>query len=152
MIFQSVILLLIVAASRHKEVRQAALIFFVLQFSYVLTIKGMAWDQYFLALAVINTIVVITTAAKYFLFALLSFIMIIGSFFGYILAYYRLPLVAYDTLSITITILQVLALYARVLTANGNIRGTRGRALVRLVNFDCFKQDRVLHINKEQSP
>lgn len=108
-------------------------------------------DNYFYHMtALLNTCVAYIVYGKYRAFALLSFASIPVCFIGRVMYVNYYSPVLYDTLAVTITILQVLLLGARVMTDAITIKGTRGRALVRILNFDSFKQDPELSLFQEE--
>ena len=140
--FNYLVIAALLAVSMSKAVRYTALLFLSFQIIFMVFIKGMSWDVYFVAVATVNLVAGRMTYDKNVAFAKLSFLMIPVAFIGFVLCYHRLSLVAYGTLALTITTIQVLVLVARAINANGNIRGTNCRRLVRLFDPVGFKQNR----------
>lgn len=131
----------------HKAIGRVSFIAYAI---YVLFIAGLdgfagfngASDDYFYHLtALMNTCVAYLVYGRYRVFALLSFSFIPLCFIGRVMYVHYYSPVLYDTLAVTITILQVLLLGARVMIDAVTFKGTRGRALVRILNFDSFQQD-----------
>ncbi len=124
---------------------------FTCQLVYVLFIVNLNGDYYYHVTALMNVIIMYVLYGRYRVFSLLSFGCIFVSIIGYKMYHnYHSP-VLYDTLMVIITSLQVLILGARVIPNAITIKGVHGRALVRIINFDSFKQNPELSLFKKEA-
>ena len=117
----------------------------------MLFIVDLSGEYFYHITALMNTVVAYAVYGRYRLFSILSFLFIPVCFVGYVMySNYHAP-VLYDTLAVIITILQVLLLGARVMKNAVTVKGIRGRALVRIVNFDSFKQNHELSLYEKEA-
>ena len=150
MIFNVAVLLIFLVMSFSYNHKLAGRLLLVCQLVYIFFIVDLSGDYYYHVTALMNTIIAYILYGRYRVFSLLSFAFIPVCILGHQMYDNYYSPVLYDTLSIIITILQVLLLVARVMTDAITIKGVRGRALVRLINFDSFKQDPELSIFEKE--
>ena len=132
----------------HKHIGRVCFLAYSI---YVLFIVDLSGEYFYHITALMNTVVAYAVYGRYRLFSILSFLFIPVCFVGYVMySNYHAP-VLYDTLAVIITILQVLLLGARVMKNAVTVKGIRGRALVRIVNFDSFKQNHELSLYEKEA-
>lgn len=126
---------------RVSFVSYAIYILFITGLDGFAGLNGVGDDYFYHLTALMNACIAYIVYGRYRVFAWLSFASILACVFGLIMyKAYDSP-TAYNTIAVIITILQVLLLGARVLTDAISIKGTRGRALVFILNFDSFKKN-----------
>jgi len=141
----------------HKVIGRVSFVFCAIYILFVdgldgfAGLNGLSGDYFFHMTALLNTCVAYVVYGKYRAFALLSFAFIPLCIIGFKLYDNYYSSVLYDTLAIIITMLQVLLLGARVTTDAITIKGTRGRALVRILNFDSHQENPEISLYKEEA-
>ena len=146
--FDFLVVAVFLALSKLRACRDAALAFVLFQIIYMLVVVPLSYEYYYHGTALINLLLGLATYKHFRLFGSLSFALVPVAYLGYVLCMMRYTPSIYDTIAISITILQAMSLCLRALIQDGHIRGTRGRAFVRMVNFNCFQQGDVLRIIK----
>lgn len=118
--------------------RLAALVILAFNIIYFNFIIDLAWDDYYLYSATLNTILGVTLYKKYRVVAILSFSLIIVNYIGYLLSYNYYEPTIYDIMCLIIILLQIIMLTIRGLL-NGIDRRYNYSPMVFLVNFDSNK-------------
>lgn len=147
--FDFLVVVVFLVISKLRACRDAALAFVLFQLIYMLAVVPLSFEYYYHGAALINLLLGLTTYKHFRLFGSLSFALVPVAYLGYVLCMMRYTPAIYDTMAISITILQAISLCLRALIQDGHIRGTRGRALVRLLHFDSIKQNNVVQTEKE---
>ena len=128
----------------HKFIGRVSFSCYLIYILFIAGIKGtyftgLGGEWFYHMTALMNAVIAYVVCKKYKLFSILSFAATLLCIVGYQMwENYHSPML-YDTLAVIITILQVLLLGARVITNAINVKGIRGRAIFRILNFDSFK-------------
>jgi len=138
LIFDLIIIGAFIALSFKKESSFAAKVILALNAVYFSFVINMAWDDYYLYTATINTAAGVIIFNKYKLVAILFFLLIPVNILGYLLCDNNYEPNIYNNFCIAITLLQIIVLSSRGL-ANGISWGNKRNPLVFLVNFDSRK-------------
>jgi len=121
--------------SQSRPAALTILFFNAIYFSFII---DLAWDDYYLYSATLNTILGVTLYKRYRVVAILSFSLIIVNYIGYLLAFNYYDPTIYDNICLIIILLQIIMLTIRGLL-NGIDRQYNYDPLVFLVNFDSNK-------------
>lgn len=134
---------LFVVLLKFKTLRYAAVTIITGYLLYFTAVEPLSGEYYYHGTALLNLIIGIVLFPRYKLVALLSFSLILVNNIGFVLYETGYEPALYNDLSLCIILTQILLLYIRALTDGHIIRGTGGRALVWLTNFDrvqsCFE-------------
>jgi hypothetical protein len=121
--------------SQSRLAAKFILISYAIYFNFII---DLAWDDYYLYSATLNTILGVTLYRQYRVVAILSFSLIIANYIGYLLCLNRYEPTIYDNICLIIILLQIIMLTIRGLL-NGINRQCDYSPLVFLVNFDSNK-------------
>ena len=135
---------------KFRTVRYAAMTILAGYAVYFTSVIPLADEYYYHATGLLNLVIGLFLFPRFKLVALLSFLLIVVNNVGLMMYELGYEPALYNNLSQIIIIIQLLLLYIRALLDGQILRGTRGRALVWLVNADCIQSSATLLQKKKE--